>query len=82
MLRATVNRLGARLGHGLADVAAELAVLAQDAPERIRQEWELFQEIFKKTPVKRTGFEGLKRNIRFLNEGTLGSSSGEGESVE
>jgi hypothetical protein len=44
MLRATVNRLGARLGHGLADVAAELAVLAQDAPERIRQEWELFQE--------------------------------------
>ena len=44
MLRATVNRLGARLGHGLADVAAELAVLAQDAPERLRQEWELFQE--------------------------------------
>ena len=45
-------------------------------------EWDLFQEIFKKTPVKRTGFEGLKRNIRFLNENTSGSSSGEGESVE
>ena len=45
-------------------------------------EWELFQEIFKKTPVKRTGFEGMKRNIRFLNEVSLGSSSGEGESVE
>lgn len=44
MLRATVNRLGARLGHGLADVAAELAVLAQDAPERIRQEWQMFQD--------------------------------------
>ena len=44
MFRATVNRLGARLGHGLADVAAEIAVLAQDAPERLRQEWELFQE--------------------------------------
>ena len=44
MFRATVNRLSARLGHGLADVAAELAVLAQDAPERLRQEWELFQE--------------------------------------
>ena len=44
VIRATVNRLGARLGHGLADAAAELAVLAQDAPERIRQEWELFQE--------------------------------------
>lgn len=44
LIRATVNRLGARLGHGLADAAAELAVLAQDAPERLRQEWDLFQE--------------------------------------
>jgi len=44
MFRATVNRISARLGHGLADAAAELAVLAQDAPERLRQEWEVFQE--------------------------------------
>ena len=44
VIRATVNRLGARIGHGIADAAAELAVLAQDAPDRIRQEWELFQE--------------------------------------
>lgn len=44
LIRATVTRLGARLGHGLADAAAELAVLAQDAPERLRQEWDLFQE--------------------------------------
>ena len=44
LIRATVNRLGARLGHGLADAAAELAMLAQDAPERLRQEWDLFQE--------------------------------------
>ena len=43
-IRATINRLSARLGHGLADAAAELAVLAQDAPVRIRQEWDLFQE--------------------------------------
>ena len=43
-IRATVNRLGARLGHGLADAAAEIAVLAQDAPERLRREWQLFQE--------------------------------------
>lgn len=44
LLRATVNRLAARLGHGLADAAAEVAVLAQDAPERLRREWDLFQE--------------------------------------
>ena len=43
-IRATINRLGARIGHGLADVAAEMAVLAQDAPDRFRQEWDLFQE--------------------------------------
>ena len=45
-------------------------------------EQDLFQEIFKKTPVKRTGFEGLKRNIRFLNMSVSDSSSNEGESVE
>ena len=44
LIRATVNRISARLGHGFADAAAELAVLAQDAPQRLRQEWDLFQE--------------------------------------
>ena len=38
-----MNR-SARLGHGVADAAAELAVLAQDAPQRLRQEWDLFQD--------------------------------------
>ncbi|MGC6482391.1 MAG: DUF6825 family protein [Synechococcus sp.] len=44
LLKATVSRLAARLGHGLAEVAAEVAVLAQDAPERLQREWDLFQE--------------------------------------
>ena len=44
LIRATLNRIGARVGHGLADTAAELAVLAQDAPARLRQEWDLFQD--------------------------------------
>ena len=44
LIRATVNRISARLGHGVADAAAELAVLAQDAPQRLRQEWDLFQD--------------------------------------
>lgn len=44
LIRAAVHRIGARVGHGLADTAAELAILAKDAPERLRQEWELFQE--------------------------------------
>ena len=44
LIRAMVNRISARLGHGFADAAAELAVLAQDAPQRMRQEWDLFQD--------------------------------------
>ena len=44
LLKATVSRLAARLGHGLAEAAAEVAVLAQDAPERLKREWDLFQE--------------------------------------
>jgi hypothetical protein len=44
LVQAAINRLSARLGSGLADAAASLAVLAQDAPERLRQEWVLFVE--------------------------------------
>lgn len=29
---------------------------------------ELFDELFRKSAIKRTGFEGLKRNIRFLDD--------------
>lgn len=44
LLRATINRLVARVGEGVADAAAGVAVAVQDAPERICQEWDLFQE--------------------------------------
>ncbi|MFM7314002.1 MAG: hypothetical protein ACKO0M_12690 [Cyanobium sp.] len=44
LVQAALNRLSARLGSGLADAAAGLAVLAQDAPERLRREWDLFRE--------------------------------------
>ena len=44
LVQAALNRLTARIGSHLADAAAELAVLAQDAPERLRQEWALFRE--------------------------------------
>ena len=44
LVQAALNRLSARLGSGLADAAAGLAVLAQDAPERLRHEWDLFRE--------------------------------------
>lgn len=44
LLQAAVHRLGARLGSGLVDAAANLTLLAQDAPARARQELQLFWE--------------------------------------
>lgn len=41
---AAMNRLAARLGSGLADAAATLAVLAQDTPARVQHELSLFWE--------------------------------------
>ncbi len=39
-----------------------------------KEEWDnmekpLFNELFKKSAVKRTGFKGLQRNLKFLNDG-------------
>jgi hypothetical protein len=42
LLQAAVSRLAARLGSSAVDAAANLALLAQDAPEKLRQELELF----------------------------------------
>ena len=52
-----MHRVIARMGHGVADAAAGLAVLVQDAPDRVRQEWDLFQEEVK-AEAERLGREG------------------------
>ena len=44
LFQAAIGRLAARVGSGLVDTAAGLAVLAQDAPARLQQEWQLFWE--------------------------------------
>ncbi|MFM8526474.1 MAG: hypothetical protein ACKOCM_12780 [Cyanobacteriota bacterium] len=43
-VQAVLNRLTSRLGSGLADAAASLAVLAREAPEKLHQDWDLFWE--------------------------------------
>ena len=46
LVQAAINRLASRLGSSLADTAAGLAVLAQEAPGRLQQEVTLFwQEV-------------------------------------
>lgn len=42
VIQAAVSRLGARLGSGLLDAAAQAALVLQDAPERLRHELTLF----------------------------------------
>jgi hypothetical protein len=42
LMQAVVARLGARLGSGLLDAAANAAVVLQDAPEQVRRELRLF----------------------------------------
>lgn len=42
LMQAMVARLGARLGSGLLDAAANAAVVLQDAPEQVRRELRLF----------------------------------------
>jgi hypothetical protein len=44
LIQAALQRLGARIGSGLLDAVASLAVLAQDAPDKFRQELQLFWE--------------------------------------
>ena len=44
VIQAAVARLSARLGSGLLDAAAQAALVLQDAPERLRQEFSLFWE--------------------------------------
>ena len=44
LLKATLNRLIARIGQKLLDSAVELAERTKEAPEKLRDEWVLFQE--------------------------------------
>lgn len=44
LLQAALQRLSMRLGSSLVDAAAQLSLLAQDAPDKFRQELLLFWE--------------------------------------
>ena len=78
LLRAAMHRVIARMGHGVADAAAGLAVLVQDAPDRVRQEWDLFQEEVK-AEAERLGQEGDGRVADAVSSPV---SSVEGESLQ
>lgn len=60
------NRFSER--HQEADFEASDALLSMSREDWDNMDQESFDELFFGTPVKRTGFSGLKRNIRFLDE--------------
>ena len=76
LLQAAANRLAARLGSGLADTAASLSLLAQDAPARLQQEFTLFwQEVEQEAArLDRQGTGGGAAST----SGSSGSAAGRG----
>ena len=44
LLKATLNRLAARFGEKLINTASELSESAKNSPERLKEEWSLFQQ--------------------------------------
>ena len=44
LLKATLNRVAARIGKKMIHSAEELADIAQDAPRRIQEEWSQFKD--------------------------------------
>ena len=44
LLQATLNRLSTRLGKKLIDSISELTEVIKTTPEKVRNEWELFQD--------------------------------------
>ncbi len=44
LLEATLNRLGIRIEQSLTKSAEKLSEIAKDAPKKLQEEWELFQE--------------------------------------
>ena len=74
LFQAAVNRLAARLGSGLADTAATLTLLAQDAPARVQQELSLFWEEVEQEAA-RLDRQGNPATPAAAPEGSTASSS-------
>tara|TARA_Y100001968_G_C19356340_1_gene717382 strand:- start:662 stop:976 length:315 start_codon:yes stop_codon:yes gene_type:complete len=44
LLKATINRLTARLSEKIIDTATKVALQAQEAPEKLKEEWEILKK--------------------------------------
>ncbi|MCT0223700.1 hypothetical protein [Synechococcus sp. CS-1328] len=81
LFQAAVNRFTARLGSGLADAAAGLAVLAQEAPERLQQEWQLFWQEVELEAERLERSTGSTADAAGTNISTVSTSPFEGDGM-
>ncbi len=44
LMKAFINRLSARIGSKVISLAAKLAIITEEAPEKIKKEWTQFKE--------------------------------------
>ncbi len=44
LLKATLNRLTVRIGKRIFNTAAEIAVIAEEGPDRLKEEWQLLKD--------------------------------------
>ncbi|WP_320663361.1 hypothetical protein [Prochlorococcus sp. MIT 1223] len=69
LLRAALNRLSARLGKKIVNTAAEIAVLAKDAPDQLKKEWEILkEEIYEEAEKLKSDSNNEKRSDSDFSE--------------
>ena len=62
LLKAALNRLSARVGEKAIEAAAEIVLIAKEAPDELKKEWELLKnEIIKE--AERLNREDNKENL-------------------
>ena len=78
LLKAALNRLSVRLGEKVIEAAAEIAVVAKEAPDELKKEWELLKEEI----IKEAERIELENNNENLNNNSSGQESSMNKSLE
>ena len=81
LLKATLNRLTARIGRNLIDISTKIALITKDAPEKIKREWDLFQEEVI-TEAERLKKESGNENFESMREKSNSENEHEQEKID
>ena len=78
LLKAALNRLSVRLGEKVIEAAAEIAVVAKEAPDELKKEWELLKEEI----IKEAERIELENNNENLKNNSSGQESSKNKTLE